>query len=422
MKKKFEMLNAQIAAKNSVIANLKKRVAKNTISEETRAEVEALIQEKEAELATIKQMLADAEADESDKSEELKTKIAEMQRQIREIEDSLKQPKGMLKVANFVESKEGRKAFMNCVRNSATAQEFRENWKGVLAQNGITPANLMMPPAMVTEINDAWEKSANGFMELLDVTGLKVIKVALDTTAPDSEPARAKGHTRGKQKEEQDLTLTPKEIRPQIIYKYITIDRETELEDENGVLARFIARELVDRTIHEIMRAVLIGDGRLPADPNKISKFEAVARAVSDNYVTVTTAGAPVITISEAAAAVDSIDAPGDIVLAASKQTIRSLREYIGGTGGTVRYNTLEELAEQLGVSRIVETRLLNTSTPGEPQLVAFVGKAYKVVGDITSQGFEDFNLEYNKKEYLTEVYAGGALALPASGACILHA
>ncbi len=419
---KIDALKAHINAKNSALSKLRGRMTSNTVSEETKAEIEALIQEKEAELETIKQMLADAEASEEDKSEEVKTKIAEMQAQIKKIEDSLVQPKGMLKVRNFIESEEGNKAFMQCVRNSADGNEFRANWNAVLAKNGITPANLMLPPAVITEIADAWEKDSEDFLRFLDITGLKVVKVANDTTTMSSEDARAKGHTRGNQKAEQDLTLTPKEIRPQIIYKYITIDRETELEDENGVLARYIARELAQRTISEIVRAVLVGDGRLPADPNKISKFESIYRAATDNYVTVTTAVGAVPTIEEVATMVDNIDADGDIVLAMSKQTARKLREYIGGAGGTTRYISLDELADELGVAHIYLTRYLNNSSAGDPIACAFVGKSYKVTGDLTPEGFENFILSYNKKEYLTEVYAGGGLVHLKSGACLLHA
>ena len=39
----------------------------------------------------------------------------------------------------------------------------------------------------------------------------------------------------------------------------------------------------------------------------------------------------------------------------------------------------------------------------------------------MTMQGFENFVLAYNKKEYLTEVYAGGGLAMPGSAGVLLH-
>ena len=77
----------------------------------------------------------------------------------------------------------------------------------------------------------------------------------------------------------------------------------------------------------------------------------------------------------------------------------------------------------ELGVSEIRTTKLLNeaaTDTVRKPRAIAFVGKAYKVVGDLTMQGFENFILSYNKKEFLTEIYAGGGLAVPGSGAVVM--
>ena len=111
-----------------------------------------------------------------------------------------------------------------------------------------------------------------------------------------------------------------------MIYKYITIDRETEIEDENGVLATYIARELASRIIHEIMRAVLIGDGRGAGDDAKISKFESIFRAVTDAYVFVDSALAATPTIDEVAAIVDEITADGEITLFVSKKNLRALQ------------------------------------------------------------------------------------------------
>ena len=146
-------------------------------------------------------------------------------------------------------------------------------------------------------------------------------------------------------------------------------------------------------------------------------------RAASDAYVTVSNAAGDKPTIDEVAEAVDSITAEGDIVLFVSKQTARSLAKFISGTGATTQYKALADLAMELGVSEIRTTKLLNeaaTDAIRKPRAIAFVGKAYKVVGDLTMQGFEDFILSYNKKEFLTEIYAGGGLAVPGSGAVVM--
>ena len=168
---------------------------------------------------------------------------------------------------------------------------------------------------------------------------------------------------------------------------------------------------------------LLIGDGRADAADGKISKIESIG-AASDFYSTKSTFSADAnFNIETVATAVDSIVADGDIVLFMSKKTARFLRRHIYATGGSVRFSSMAELAEELGVSQIITTRKMadynSTVTASTPVVVAFVGKAYKIVGDLTMTGFENFVLAYNKNEYLTETYVGGALTEYKSGAVI---
>jgi len=176
-------------------------------------------------------------------------------------------------------------------------------------------------------------------------------------------------------------------------------------------------------------------------------------------------------TIDEVAAMVSTIEAEGDIHLFCSKALANHLRRFVYGGGGTPVYNALDDLAQMVGVAGIHATRILPQVATAEGvcfnaffdcfssrataktylqdkygiscdesgrtegsqynslngiinaheykmvQAIAFVPKAYKVVGDVTVRGFENFNLAYNKNEYLNEVYIGGALTVPFSGA-----
>lgn len=410
------------AVKNS-LENLREKIAKNMISDEVLEEAKEVIEEKEAEIDYVEARIKEYEAADENKDEEMQKIIDELKDEVIEIKNSLKGPKGIVATKNFLDSKEGMKAFMETVQNSTDAKSFRKNWEGALTKNGIVPADVMLPPAIIQEINDAWEDTAENFLSLLDVTGLvayKVLSEDSDGGLDTLETSRAKGHKKGDQKPEQILNFTPKEIRAQFVYKYITIDRETvEYEDYTGALMRYIARELAYRVMHEIMRAVLIGDGRAAGSVGKIDKFEAIVDATA-YYQTTTTSAAAVPTIDEVVEAVASIDAPGDIVLFMSKQTANSMRRFVAATGGTPQYRSLSDLAGELGVTEIRTTRLLDSADAGAPTVIAFVGKAYKVVGDLTMRGFENFILSYNKNEYLTEVYAGGALGVAKSAAVIV--
>lgn len=417
--KKVKAFIAQRDAKTAVLNSLRKKVTENTLSDEAKADAEMLIAEKEAEIQAIKDLITELEASEEDKSAELLAKIAELTAKVEQVENSLTQPKGFLKVKNFADSKDGINAFLRTVQNSASGSEFKENWAKVLTSNGLTDADYFLPAIISDEIKDTWETVSENFLSLLDVTGLLTLKVHFET-----KNDRALGHKKGKVKAEQELTFVPKEIRAQIIYKYITIDRETiEYENSSGSLVRYIAKELILRIMDEIMGAVLIGDGRAASDDGKITKIESIG-AATDFYSTKSTYSADAgFSIETVATAVDSIEADGDIVLFMSKKTARFLRRHVYATGGSVRYFSMTELAEELGVSQIITTRKMadydSTVEASTPVVVAFVGKAYKVVGDLTMTGFENFVLAYNKNEYLTETYVGGALAEYKSGAVI---
>lgn len=416
--KKIATYAAQRDAKSKVLENLKGKLIGNFISDDARAEAEAVIAEKEAEITAIRDLIAELEADpEIDHTEQFMNRLKELTERIVNIENSVKGDRGFLEVANFIQSKEGEKAFMDVVKNSPDGKSFKKNWKDKLVQNGITPADVMLPPAIIQEINDQWETVANNFLSYLDVTGLVAYKALYDSSDPSTDTSRAQGHTKGNEKNEQIVPLVPREIRAQFIYKYITIDRETvEYEDQTGALMRFIARELAARVLHEIMRAVLVGDGRTAGTEGKIDKFIPVATDTAVYTTQFTSAGATP-TLAEAAEAVDSIVADGAIIVAMSKATLRSLRSFVSAAGGTPQYKTMEQLADELGVAAIFVTRILEEADM--PSLIAFVGKNYKVVGDLTMRGFENFILSYNKNEYLTEVYAGGALVVPKSAAVI---
>jgi len=230
----------------------------------------------------------------------------------------------------------------------------------------------------------------------------------------------AKGHTKGEEKAEQTITLADKELRAQMVYKYITIDRETvEFEDNTGALIRFIARELTQRIMTTIMKAVLVGG------ETTITKIESIGGASSAFQTTTTLTGAAEtnFTIDNVAAMVDGITADGEIVMFMHKKSARALRKYVAATGGTTSYKSLDELAAELGVSKIITTRIIDSydtiGTTAKPIIVSFVGKAYKVVGDVTMKGFENFVLAYNKNEYLTETYIGGGLGVYGSGAVL---
>lgn len=425
-KKKLLAFQNKMNATQKVLNNLK--TVSNTLSDEALAEAQSVIAEKEAELESLKALIEELNNSDEDKSAELTAKISELQNKVEKIENSLKKPVSDVKIHNYINSKKALTDFSEIVQNSRDGNEFVEKYKEILVKNDITPKNTFLPPAVVQEIKDAWESNAGEFISLLNHTGLKVWKVALENADKEAETSRAKawtkrGETKGTKnteisKAEQALSFQNVELRPQIIYKYITIDRETILEDENGLLINYIAKEAAQRILQEVMRAILVGDGR--GNVHTAVRFETVARAVTDSFVTVVDSDFLYPTIEDAADAVDSINSEGKKVLVAGRTLLRKWAKDKYGFGGSVSYKTRQALADILGVDYIFDSQYLNI-TPAENQYAAVIidVDAYKTVGNMKMDTFEDFTLSKNASEFLAEIYAGGGLTEFKSAAVI---
>ena len=415
-----EILQNKLKAAETVLQNMVARAAK--MDEADKAEINNMIAEKEASIELLKNQIATADAVEVEAA-----KITELQNKITKMENENKNPKNV-KLHNYIDSAEALRDFSEVVKNSRNSAEFLKNYNAVLLKNDITPKNTFLPPAIVNEIKDAWESNAGEFLGMLNHTGLKVWTTAFEDATMTAETSRAKqwtkrgatvGTTNEGKKDEQILSFTPKTLRPAIIYKYITIDRETILEDENGILVQYVSRELAQRILQEVMTAILVGDGRGDVH-TKIRSFEAIARNTTDAYVTVVTSDYLQVTKTDVMNAIAAINTEGKLVLAASKQTLLKLREKKGGYGGTVDYKSLDELAAELGVEKIFATSAMAvTPAKNETAVVIFDADAYKTVGDLKMDTFENFLLSSNAEEFLAEIYAGGGLAALKSAATV---
>lgn len=479
IKKQVDSLTKEKRAKEATLHRLSARA--NYLSDEALQEAQDVIAEKEAEIAAINEQIEALQETDEDEDENLRAALQELQDKVKEVEESLNGRTVQIRIGNFLKTKKSVREFMKTVRNSRDRAEFVQNWKACLVKNGVYQLpypkteeeeggledfNLLIPQPVLDEITDMWGTEADNFLQLLDITGLKAYKTLVEVGK--GSDSRAKGHRRGEPKTEQKLVFIQKEIRAQIIYKFIRLDREMmEYEDEGGALMQYITRELSYRILHEIMRAVLVGDGRngdseteeSTHPDNSITKIEAVVDAgkpwvteykssvllgvagssesESEESGTVSFEGIAEClqlanltppTIDEVVNALSTIEAEGEVTLFLSKMAANSLRRFVYSADGTPIFLSMEELADRLGVARIITTHLLPHITYKQEtdenggkivSIIALVGKAYKLVGDLTIRGFENFNLTFNKNEYLNEVYVGGALAVPHSAVFI---
>ena len=244
--------------------------------------------------------------------------------------------------------------------------------------------------------------------------------------------ARAKGYIKGRKKIEEQIAALRRITTPQTIYKLQKLDRDDVVDITDFDVVAWIKQEMRMMLDEEIARAILIGDGRRNADPAKI-KEDNIRPVWSDDEM---------YTIHKVIAAANATDYQGFM-----DEVVRGRLDYKGsGTptmfidpailtemrllkdqDGRYRYESDQKLADAMRVSKIVEVEVMHEAVrtvEGKDRKAAAIilNLADYTVG--ANKGgevslFDDFDLDFNKYEYLIETRMSGALTMPKSAIVI---
>lgn len=373
-----------------VVNGMKKKLnAENQITDDARAEVEGRIAELQAAIDELKSLQAAAEESDEDRSAELSSQVKEVLARVTALENKIKTTNAIANdVRKITNSKKYAAEFLDVVKNSADGKDFKEKFAELSKKyitNGIAEGNIedFVPAFVVNEIKDQFVGKRHRLLELVDWTGLPCFKALYET-----KNDMAHTHTRGTKKTEQDLEFDKIEIRPAYVYKYITIDKEVEREsrDAGDVLLRYIARELTDRLLATIENYILIG-----SDSFNKPKEVAFADGIMD--------------------AMGYMEDSSDAIAVMSPRKYLAIKKELAQTYN--RRITHDDILDELGVVEIVFNKSAYTPASGTFSGIWFLRPDdYKIVGDRRPDQFEDFNLAYNKKEYLTEIWIGGGISV----------
>lgn len=336
-------------------------------------------------------------------TEETKTQITELQNTVKAIREAMKTAKTVKNtIADLAKSKEFRAAFVETVKNTVKPQDFKAAWRErvneLMTKNGIDPDNItagdFLPGFILNEINDRFVGKRHRILELVDWTGLPMLK-SLFETGEDMGHV----HTRGEAKTEQDLEFDKIEIRPDYVYKYIKVDqillRET--RDMDDVLYRYIIAELLDRLLATIENLIVTG-----AHPFLPATEKVIGVDANSNQ------------IMEAGYYMDDSEGAIAIMSKTKYYDIKSLLNSKTVNGG--RLATHDDVLAYLGVEEIVfnsSTFVPKTAGYTCSGILFMSPRDYKMVGDRRPDQYEDFNLAYNQREYLMEMFVGGGCTKP---------
>ena len=416
MKENFiKYLTNEIEAKKAFLA-------KNELEEADRQAFESAIENLEA----IKEEMEAAEEVNPEALDELKTAVEELQEKLQVVSEKLidqnkEIPEEMTQ--NYLQSKEAVKAFANAIRNSGSGAQFRENWNAVLVENGISIAEgseeAYLPQIVKDMITDKWDRDAAWLKDLRN-TGAKRFYIRHNSSTQSDETSRAKGWQAGDDKASETLTFAAKLVEADFIYKLMEIDAKTEWNDDDNSLVKYVVDELGDQILYEIKRAILVGDGRSAESDYKISSFEAIVRGETDSYVTITAGNAEHFLVDDMVTAVNTIHNPNGKAVYAfmTKSALTSLRRFQASESATPMYLPVEQIAEQLGVAKIIETDLLTGNNA-----IFMIPDEYVLVGDPLAPAYmKDHQIYKNVNVYREELCVGGAVRGLSSAAVLTFA
>ena len=260
--------------------------------------------------------------------------------------------------------------------------------------------------------------------------------------------ARARGYVKGTQKIEEVLSLLARTTIPQTIYKLQKIDRDDVVDITDLDIVAWMKKEMRDMLNEEIVRAVMVGDDRPSTDDSRINP-EHIRPIYQDNdlytiHQNVTIGAAATFNeiadtiIEEAVLARKNYMGSGTPTMYASTDIITRML-LAKDTLGHRMYRNESELAAALRVKEIVEVPIFDgvkrtasittqqggqtVTTQEERKLLCLIVNLsdYTIGNDKGGEVnlFDDFDLNFNKYEYLIETRASGALIRPYSAIAI---
>lgn len=286
--------------------------------------------------------------------------------------------------------------------------------------------SLNNPPEWISRNMD-W---VSGVMKEVHHTPFSRIKSVFADITEDE--ARAKGYIKGKQKKTEVFTTLKRTTDPQTVYKFQKMDRDDVIDITDFSVVAWIRAEMRVMLDEEIARAILIGDGRQSDAEDKI-KEQHIRPIVTDvdlfNVKATVKAGANATsaeiakeTINEVIRSRKNYKGSGNPKFYTTEDVLTEMLLLEDGIGHKL-YKTEAELATALRVREIVTVEPMSGMKINEKDLIGVIVNLadYNVGADKGGEVnmFDDFDLNFNKYEYLIETRISGALVKPFSAITI---
>lgn len=245
------------------------------------------------------------------------------------------------------------------------------------------------------------------------------------------DQARAKGYIKGKLKKEEVFSLLKRTTDPTTIYKKQKLDRDDVVDITSFDVVAWLKTEMRLLLDEEIARAVLVGDGRLNSDDDKIKEdhirpiwTDAELYSINSLYTENATDAAKDAKefIKTALRSRKDYKGTGNPTLFISEELLTECL-LLEDNMGRPLYDTVEKLATTMRVKEIVSVPVMDGLTR---QVKGADRKLRGIIVNLNDYNigadkggavnmFEDFDIDYNAQKYLIETRCSGALVKPYS-------
>lgn len=284
--------------------------------------------------------------------------------------------------------------------------------------------NLNREPEIITGRDMGWVQKVMGAVHHTPFSRIKSMQADLR-----EEDARALGYFKGDLKKEQVFSLLKRSTDPQTIYKKQKLHRDDVIDITDFDVVAFIKKEMRMMLEEEIARAILIGDGRLADDDNRIE--QAHIRSIANDEVLYAIH-------KDVKPAEKTPEAKAKEMI---RMAVKARKEYKGSGAPTLFcgedilvemlllednngrriYESEAQLATAMRVKEIVTVPVMEgaKNKAGDKNILGIIVnlKDYNVGADKGGAVamFEDFDIDYNAQKYLIETRCSGALVKPFS-------
>ena len=301
-------------------------------------------------------------------------------------------------------------------------QGFKSAWREELARHAYSEnasvdedsVSKLVPTSVITEIEDALNKASElwPLYRKLDVDSFTV-GAQLAGLTDDTRAHGYKVADYGTAKKTQKFNLVERKLVADFVVKYAVLNKgDIRRTDKPGALVKYLLAEMPNYILHAIDRQIILGGY------TDLDFFRSVQTDAKDttneysgkNFVMSAAEGTRANLVLDVVGLASKVTASGTKVLVLSPDTKVDIISAADGIGRPLVGYGNDNLAAYLGVDKVITPDWWTPEDDAKTRAVVIVPEAFGVVGDTSISAFTNFALKSNEQEYLSEIFAGGAL------------